>query len=119
MELSQFIKNASNLLEQSDSSVIVFQGASYSHTFFIHTFDRLKNQSGVDLKTIDIQSGDFSFKSQLSTSFLGMQCVYWLGDISGLKAKQKDDVMNYLAAYTGPHKVIIFIDAKTEVARTS
>ncbi len=119
MELSQFIKNSSQILEQSDSSVIVFQSASYSHTFFMQIFDRIKSQSAVDLKTIDISSGDFSFKSQLSTSFLGMHCIYWLGDASQLKAKQKDDLINYLVTYSGPHKVMIFVDAKTQIVKSS
>ena len=114
MELSKFIKDALNLLEQSDNSVILFQGATYSNLFFMQMFDRLKSQLSVDFKTIDVQSGDFGFKSQLGTSFLGMYCVYWLGDISTLKTKQKDDLMQYLAAYTGPHKVIAFVDNKTD-----
>lgn len=118
MELSQFIKNSSNLLEQSDNSVIVFHGATYSHIFFMQFFDRIKTEYSLDLKTIDIQAGDFLFKSQLETSFLGMQCLYWLGDTSGLKAKQKDDLINYLVAYSGPHKVIMFVDAKTEIGKS-
>ncbi len=118
MELSQYIKNASKVLEQSDSSVVIFQGATYSHLFFMNLFDRIKTESTADFKTIDIQSGDFGFKSQLATSFLGMTCTYWLGDASALKAKQKDDLMQYLAVYTGPHKVIMFVDSKTDITET-
>ena len=117
MELSKYSKDAAKLLEQSDSSVVIFQGAVYSHLFFMHLFDRLKTELTVDFKTIDMQCSDFGFKSQLATSFLGMHCVYWLGDASGLKAKQKDDLMQYLAAYSGPHKVIIFVDSKTSYCR--
>ena len=119
MELSKYIKDAVKLLEQSDSSVVIFQGAVYSHLFFMQLFDSIKPQLSVDFKTIDIQSSDFGFKSQLATSFLGMHCVYWLGDASGLKAKQKDDLMQYLAGYSGPHKVMIFVDAKTEVKQSA
>lgn len=119
MELSKFIKDAVHLLEQSESSVTIFQGSAYSHIFFMQIFEQLKIGLTVDFKTIDIQAGDFAFKSQLGSSFLGMNCIYWLGDTSALKAKQKDDLMQYLAAYTGPHKVLLFIDAKTEIARSS
>lgn len=117
MELSQFIKNASQLLEQSDASVIIFQGPGYPHLFFMNLFERIKKELATDFKTIDLQVGDFGFKSQLSTSFLGMTCTYWLGDASGLKAKQKDDLMQYLAAYAGPHKVLLFVDSKIEVVQ--
>ncbi|MBP6869510.1 hypothetical protein KBC04_01375 [Candidatus Babeliales bacterium] len=117
MELSQFIKNASHFLEQPENSVIVFQGSSYSHSFFTQLFDRIKLSFPLDFKTIDIQSGDFSYKSQLETSFLGMGCVYWLGDVASLKPKQKDECIKYLTSYQGPHKVMIFVDAKTEIAQ--
>ena len=72
MELSKFIKDASNILEQSDCSVVIFQGAAFSHLFFMQIFEHIKAELSVDFKTLDIQSGDFGFKSQLATSFLGM-----------------------------------------------
>jgi hypothetical protein len=119
MELSQYIKNVLNLLQQDGGSVIVFQGSVFSHTFFMQIFDSIKKSLPVDFKTIDIQIGDFLWKSQLGTSFLGTHCIYWLGDISVLKAKQKDDLINYLAAYQGPHKVIVFFDMKAEMLKSN
>ena len=113
MELSEFIKKASTILAQDDCSVIVFQGATYPHLFFTQFVDTIKSQENCDLKIIDIQSNDFAFKSQLATSFLGMSCVYWLADGSSLKAKQKEDLIQYLVNYQGPHKVMVFFDAKT------
>jgi len=118
MELSQYIKNASDLLEKSDTSVIVFQGTSYSHIFFMQFLSSIQSELTLELKTIDIQSGDFLFKSQLETSFLGMNCNYWLGNTSTLKPKQKDQIINYLISYSGPHKVMVFVDAKTEIKRS-
>ena len=61
-------------------------------------------------------SSDFVFKSQLSTSFLGMSCLYWLSDASSLKAKQKEDFIQFLMNYKGPHKVMVFFDTKTSIA---
>ena len=118
MELSEYIKNASDLLEKSDSSVIIFQGTSYSHIFFMQFLDSIQNKLTGELKTIDIQSGDFLFKSQLETSFLGLNCAYWLGSTLTLKLKQKDQVINYLTSYSGPHKVMIFVDTKTEIKQS-
>jgi len=113
MELSNFIKNASSFLdESSDSSVIVLQGAVYPHIFCMQLLDSLKKELSLGVKFIDLQSGDFSFKSQLETSFLGMSCVYWLGDTSVLKPKQTEDLIIYLSVYNGPHKVILFLDSK-------
>lgn len=117
MELSQFIKNPALFLKQSESSVLIFQGSSYSHIFFMQFFDRIKNSSSLDFKIIDIEQGDFAYKSQLETSFLGLECIYWLGDISGLKTKQKDDLLKYIKNYKGPHKIIVFVDVKIQLSQ--
>lgn len=102
-------------LQNQEFSVIAFQAGIYSPIFFMQLFDVMKSQYQIDIKLIDMQSGDFAYKSQLATSFLGLECVYWLGDITVLKAKQKDDVIDYLAHYQGPHKVIVFIDEKIKI----
>lgn len=115
MELSQFIKKAPSLIENDEVSVILIQGAVYPHLFFTQFFDALKSQVSCDVKMIDIQSNDFNFKSQLSTSFLGMSCVYWIADASALKLKQKDDIVKYCMSYQGPHTIIAFFDAKTSL----
>jgi len=118
MELAEFIKKASTIVTQDQSSITIFQGASYPHLFFTHYFDSVKYQEGYDFKMLDIQSGDFTFKSQLGTSFLGMSCTYWLGNASSLKIKQKNELIDFLASYEGPHKVMVFFDIKTSFTPT-
>lgn len=115
MELSEFIKKAPSIIEKDEISVILIQGAVYPHLFFTQYFELLKSQISCDIKMIDVQSNDFNFKSQLSTSFLGMNCVYWLSNAGDLKLKQKDDVIKYLMGYQGPHTVIAFFDTKTSL----
>ena len=114
MELFQYIQNPTRCVQQSEHSVIMFQSTAYPQNFFMHFFDRLRKESDVDIKSIDIQSGDFEYKSQLAMSFLGMSCVYWISDTTSLKPKQKDDLMAYLSAYQGPHKILVYCDAKTD-----
>jgi len=115
MELSEFIKKASSIIEKDEISVVFIQGTVYPHLFLTQFFESLKSQISYDIKMIDIQSNDFNFKSQLSTSFLGMSCVYWLSDASDLKSKQKDDVLKYCISYQGPHTIIAFFDTKTSL----
>jgi hypothetical protein len=115
MEHSKYITQALSALRNQQTSVIVFKAPAYSHIFFMQFFETIKTQESIDIKTIDIQSGDFIFKSQLSTSFLGMECIYWLGDVSVLKTKQKDDLLTYITKYQGPHKIIVFVDEKSEI----
>lgn len=119
MELSHYIKKLSSSLEQSDYSVIVFQGQVYPHAFLVQQFDRIKAEQNINFKTIEVSTDDFALKSQLATSFLGMSCTYWLGDISSLKTKQKDDLLQYLAQYQGPHNVMLFLDAKTQLSASA
>jgi len=117
MELPHFLKNITNSLLESEKSVFIFQGSTYSQLFFTQLYKSIKNEIPCDIKTIDIQVSDFSFKSQLSTSFLGMDCVYWLADASSLKIKQKNELVSFLISYEGPHKVIIFFDSKTKLPK--
>ncbi len=117
MELSKYITQALLALKNEHVSVIVFQTSSYSHIFFMQLFESIKQQMPCDVKIIDSNVSEFSYKSQLETSFLGMQCIYVMPDISGLKAKQKDDMIHYLMSYQGPHKVIMFVDEKVVVEK--
>jgi hypothetical protein len=60
-------------LQNQEVSVIAFQAGIYSPIFFMQLFDVMKSQYLIDIKLIDIQSGDFAYKSQLATSFLGLE----------------------------------------------
>lgn len=111
-----FFKNLSDFLQESDQSVFIFTGSLYPHTFLMDLFDRIEKIVAVDIQSLDIQSsGDVSYKANLETTFLGMQCVYWLGDLSALKAKQKDGFLDYIMHYQGPHKILLFLDGKFEI----
>jgi hypothetical protein len=114
MELSQFIKQSVQHFDNPSLFVFVFKGSVYPHIFFSHLFDLLAEKLSYEQKFLDLQES--SWKAQLSTSFLGMSCIYWLSDLTVLKPKQKEELLLFLQEYQGPHKIILFGDAKTEVS---
>jgi len=116
MELFKYYQNPSLLFEESQASVIIFQSEKYMPIFFMHIFDLLK-RSNFSVKVIDIQSHENVWKSQLETSFLGFECLYWLGDVSILKTQQQHDIMKYIASYQGPHRLLLFCDNKIEFVK--
>lgn len=118
MDITQFIKKTLQVLQDDTQFVVVFQAATYPHTFFMQYMQQIKQELSDQLICLDMQSGDVAFKAQLATSFLGMSCVYWLGDVTSLKAKQKEELLGYLATYQGPHKIIFFVDAKTTLGKS-
>jgi hypothetical protein len=71
----------------------------------------------LSILTHDIQSVDLSkdpadafvtLQSALSTSFLGISQTYYVRGIADLDKKIKQQIMSYLAAYYGPHRVFFF-----------
>ena len=117
MEFHTFLKNAPDALSKDNNSVVIFQGNSYPRLFFTNFFQKISSKLSDELKTIDVQVGDCSLQSQLSTTFLGITCTYWLGDCSVLKGKQKEKLASFLMNYQGPHKVIAFFDNKTALKK--
>lgn len=116
MEQLHYINHTLALVQQSAHPVILFQAASYAPIFFGQLTESIKSSIDTPFSIIDPTISDFAYRSQLETSFLGMQSIFWLGDCSNLKPKQKADLLKYLADYQGPHIVLFFLDTKTELA---
>jgi hypothetical protein len=74
--------------------------------FFMRWFWYLKNQHNISYEFIE--------ETQiLGCSFLGQGKYYWLGCMDDYTAKKKQEVLNYLLNYQGPHTVGIFIENDT------
>lgn len=54
-----------------------------------------------------------ALKATLATPLLGQVQFYWLGDLSILPAKRQSELVQYLAQYQGPHRVIAWLSAAT------
>lgn len=78
-----------------------------SHCISLFKSDQLHIES-LDVSTISYSQ----VVSQLETSFLGMGLCYWLKGIDDIDLKYRTLLLDFLARYQGPHKVIIFMQNK-------
>jgi hypothetical protein len=78
----------------------------YPPFFLMRWFWYLQNQHNVSYEFIE----DTQI---LGCSFLGAGKYYWLGCLGDYAPKKKQEVLNYLLNYQGPHSVGIFIDNET------
>ncbi len=67
----------------------------------------------LQIESLDVNLMSYSqIVSQLETSFLGMGLCYWLKGIDDIDLKYRTLLLDFLARYQGPHKVIIFMQHK-------
>jgi hypothetical protein len=78
----------------------------YAPFFLMRWFWYLKNQHHVCYEFIE--------ETQiLGCSFLGQGKYYWLGYLDDYAPKKKQEILNYILNYQGPHTVSIFIENDT------
>jgi hypothetical protein len=73
---------------------------------------QMLRSSGLMLESVDLsaKTADACI-GLLQTSFLGASLVYWLHGLEQVDKKYKTTLLPFLARYTGPHTVIIFVPA--------
>ena len=107
MDIAPFLQNASSYLSLNSKNykrVICFCGAQYPLIFFTF-FSRYI----INLERINLSFTPFDqLIALLETQFLGQDKIYFLGDISILDKRTKEQLFTYLAAYQGPHMILLF-----------
>lgn len=64
------------------------------------------------LQIIDVQAVDWArVRACLETQFLGNRTAYWLGDITAVEQKRRNEFIDYLSTYTGPHTIIFAVSS--------
>lgn len=51
--------------------------------------------------------------NKIHIQFLGDSKYYWLGDINNFKNPKKEEIINKILNYSGPHNIGIYIDSQT------
>lgn len=117
MQLSVCLQQFSEILQQEHNYVLLFQGIEYPPLFFSYFVQQyLTDNSDYMYQQIDTANlSEAQIQSQLVTTFLGQKCIYWFGNCSSLKPKQKEFWIKYFSEYTGPHKIIAFFDDKIKI----
>lgn len=92
--------------------VTYFFGDEYPLLFCANFLRNFKAQEAT-LKTVTLDHIDWQqLQANLNTTFLGQTQTFWLGNISELNSQVKKKILDYLADYIGPHKVICFVSTK-------
>lgn len=79
---------------------------NYAPFFFMRWFWYLKNKQNISYEFIE----DTQI---LGCSFLGQGKYYWLGCLDDYATKKRQEILNYLFNYQGPHSIGIFIENET------
>lgn len=77
-------------------------GPKYPTLFILRWFNYLKKLNFEYHFVEDIQT--------LSCSFLGQGLCYWFGSLDQYTPKKKQEILEFLISYTGPHLVGVFIE---------
>lgn len=116
MAILSYIPSIYQALQHETMRTIVLQSTVCPSIFVMQILECLHNRYGLDLIKLDLHDNADESLFQLQSSFLGMSRIYWLCDITGLKPKIKQAVIELIASYQGPHKLIVFCDDKIELA---
>src|SRR5579872_891933 len=110
MQFKEFLTKISSPDFFTASPVAVFTAPTYPPLFFSTLFDWLKLKNIAQIQHLNAQDKDFgSASAALSTTFLGAQSIYWLGNIDELDAAHKKKMLAFLASYKGPHTIVYFV----------
>lgn len=109
MQLSLFldhIQKNSSYLEKEAVIPFIYSTDVLPIVFNAHLISYLKEKNNT-IELLDVEELELShIFSRLQTSFLGMKLVYWLRGIENRDKKSRQQLINYLSEYQGPHHVI-------------
>lgn len=101
--------------ENISGSVFVFTTAQAVPSFF-NVYKTFCKEKGISLVSVHKESYDGiqQLFAELSMSFLGQSCCYWLGDISSYEASERKELSIFLQGYRGPHTLFLSTDQVIE-----
>lgn len=120
MEIFDFFSKFSSLYTYHHP-VTYFTGKTYQSLFFEKVRNFIEQQTGDEIKKINLDQDVSEIQVQLSTTFLGQKSWYWLGNIGLLTSKKKRaDYIKFIKQYQGPHQIIVFLpESDVEVIKDS
>lgn len=103
-----------------NKSVVLLQSKKYS-PLLLHRFTaHLEIAFGLEVKKIEIDHDLADIYRQLQTTFLGQTFLYWFSDLTSISSKKKRaDLIAYITAYQGPHRLVGCITEEIELALTN
>ena len=119
MILSAFVEQIKISKTLTQARVFCFSAALYPLLFFHHLISFFK-RNGLNITMLSCASTDSgAIKALLSTMSLTGQTTYWLEDFYTLPEKKQQEIMHYVRAYEGPHRILLFSDKVFEGSSSS
>src|SRR6266849_2143637 len=110
MTLRTFLEHIAKTKELPQGNMFCFVGRPYPLLFFYYLLSFLrKHDNNIEsINCIDVDTS--SVKSLLSTMSFSGATTYYLEQFSTLPIKKQQELVDYLKVYTGPHRIILFVD---------
>ncbi len=111
MNFSTFLQQAKFPDLWQKHKLMHFTSTTYPQLFFQTLVDTLVQQKIIDIELKKIHIASIGYQeliAMLSQSFLGMPMYYWLGDLSGMAAKDKEKLIAFLSTYQGENFIAFF-----------
>lgn len=113
MQLKEFLtryQSDNTLLEKQTIICFAISEKSTLPIIFSSSCISLFKADGYQIETLDVGRINYSqVVSQLETSFLGMSLYYWLKGFDDIDLNYRSLLIDFLARYQGPHKIIMFL----------
>jgi len=105
MVFTQLIKDPVSVFNAHH--VVIVQATDYPALFMRALLAKITHDGAIKPTTIDLAATNLDqVQLQLSTSFLGQRCIYWLGNLNQLSAKNSSALTKFLAGYHAEHTII-------------
>jgi hypothetical protein len=119
MVVQKFLEHISKTKQLPQGDVFCFSGREYPLLFFYYLTSFLKKH-GTAIETINCTDVDIvSIKSLLSMMSFSGAVTYYLENFVGLPAKKQQELLDFLRAYAGPHRVVFFSDTAVSAAQVT
>ena len=111
MQISSFFDYIKRTKTLPQGNVFCFfaPSSSYPLLFFYHLLTFFK-KNGQIIQTLNCATDVATIKAMLSTMSFAGQITYWLEDFHELSDKKQQELLVYLHAYNGPHRILLFSD---------
>ena len=110
MTVQKFLEHISKTKQLPQGNIFCFSGREYPLLFFYQLLSFLKKHNNV-IESINCMDVDIaSLKAMLSTISFSGETTYYLEQFSSLPAKKQQEMLDYLRLYSGPHRIMFFVD---------
>ncbi len=110
MTLRIFLEHIERTKQLPQGDLFCFSSRTYPMLFFYYLLSFLRKHNNVieSINCVDVDTT--SIKSLLSMMTFSGATTYYLEHFSTLPIKKQQEMLDYIRAYSGPHRIMFFVD---------